>query len=250
MNSAWRLAACAALVGSSVAQSPREKALLLPSEIHLSGVVTDSGGRPLADVWIDHSGTSGKTDSEGRFDIRTRAPAVVFRSRGFQSKYYRLTGDVTLAVALDGPTSPLQQCGACTNCVPLEGSRGVLCLPRVRGVHVSALGNDIDYGKRWFWIKTRTGKKTGIQHAAGGMWGSGLPFDEDVWSAREYRETDYRDASGLRVIDARGKNADGTCWRMLGKFGETASYRNVPAEDTPLLDEVLDGATVRPVQAK
>lgn len=224
--------------------------MLLPSPIHLSGVVTDGSGKPIAGVRIDHSGSSSKSDSAGRFDVRTRAPAVVFRATGFQSRYYRLADDTTLTVTLGGPTPLMKQCGLCVSCLPLKQFVSVLCLPRVHGVHAGEQGNDIDYGQRWLWIKTSSGKKVGIQHGAGPMWGTGLPFDVDVWLARKYTEIDYRDAKGLPIVDARGQNADGRCWRVLGRFGETASYRDVPAGDTALLDQVVDGASVRPAQAK
>jgi hypothetical protein len=78
------------------------------------------------------------------------------------------------------------------------------------------------------------------------MWSFGLPFDEDVWSATQYSETDYRDPDGLLVIDARGKNANGECWRVLGHFGETAAYRKVTQDQAGLLDKVLDSACALP----
>ena len=113
------------------------------------------------------------------------------------------------------------------------------------GVTVTAQGNDIDYGQRWFVIQTPAGKR-GIQHGAGGMWSFGLPFDEDVWSATEYIETDYRDPEGFLIIDARGQNVNGECWHVLGHFGETASYRKVSQDQAGLLDKVLDSACALP----
>jgi hypothetical protein len=110
-------------------------------------------------------------------------------------------------------------------------------------VTVGKPGNDIDYGQRVFWVKTQSGT-AGIQHASGGMWGPGLPLNEDVWSARDYVEKSYIDRDGLGIIDARGSSIDGKCWRVLGHPFETASYRNVPEHDTALLDRVLNGVCV------
>ena len=225
---------------------------MLPSPVRLSGVVTDNDGRPLSDVWINHTGVrleNVKTDSQGRFDIGTRAPAIVFRKHGFQSKYCRVSGDRPLAVILTCPARRAKACGAFSNCVSLKGFMSWFCLLKVPGVTVSKQGNDIDYGQRLFWVRTQSGR-AGIQHAAGPMWGPGLPFDEDVWAARDYAETTYIDSEGFSIIDARGKSIDGKCWRVLGHVFETASYRNVSEHDTRLLDRVLDGACVEAPQVK
>jgi hypothetical protein len=72
------------------------------------------------------------------------------------------------------------------------------------------------------------------------------PFDQDVWSAIQYSETDYSEPDGFRIIDARGKNTNLEYWRVLGHFGETASYRKVSRNETGLLDKVLDSACVLP----
>ena len=252
MNRASRYLSCAALVGVVFAQSEKERALLAPSPVRLSGVVMDKDGRPISDVWINHTGVrieNVKTDSHGRFDIETRAPAVVFRKDGFQSKYWRVSGDGSLAVVLTGPAPRAKACRAFSSCATLKGFMSAFCLPKVSGVNVSKQGNDIDYGQRSFWVTTQSGK-AGIQHAAGPMWGPGLPFDEDVWSAHDYAETTYSDSEGFSIIDARGKSIDGKCRRLLGHVFETASYRNVPEEDIALLDRVLDGACVEATQVK
>ena len=218
---------------------------MLPSRVRLYGVVVDSAGEPLGDVRINHTGVRAetiRTDLHGRFDIETSAPAVVFRKDGFQSRYWRVSGDRELAVTLNAATSRAKECRAVSGCVSLKGFLSTFCLPRVPGVNISKQNNDVDYGQRWFWIRT-PGGKAGIQHASGLHWG-GLPIDYDVWSARDYAETAYVDREGFRVIDARGKGADGRCWRLVGHAFETASYRNVPEQDASLLDRVLDGLCV------
>ena len=52
----------------------------------------------------------------------------------------------------------------------------------------------------------------------------------------------------LRIIDARGRAADGTYWRDLGMFGESVFYRKMDAQTAAVLDRFMDGAclTSRP----
>jgi len=65
---------------------------LLRQARHIVGVVVDSEGRPVAEARIDHSNDSGQvheTDSDGRFVLDTKAPALVVRKVGFHSKLIR-----------------------------------------------------------------------------------------------------------------------------------------------------------------
>jgi len=225
---------------------------MLASPVRISGVVTDNQGMRLSDVWINHAGArveSIKTDSQGQFDIQTQAPAIVFRKSGFESRYWRVRPDRTLAIVLAGPAPLARFCGTSSRCLHLDGFMSAFCLPKIPGVNISKQGHDIDYGQRFFWVKTPTGK-AGIQHAAGPMWGSGLPVDQDVWSARDYAEASYIDPEGFGIIDARGNSADGKYWRVLGHAFETASYRNVAERDTLLLDRVLDGICVERIRSQ
>jgi hypothetical protein len=152
-------------------------------------------------------------------------------------------GDDPLQIQLE-PARQFPACQSSSDCVSLKGWPSRFCFQRVRGVKVTAQGNDIDYGQPWFVIQTPAGKR-GIQHAAGRLWGS-LPFDEDVWSATRYSETDFRDPAGLLVIDARGQNASGEHWRVFGHAFETVSYRKVSPGYTSVLDKVLDSACIQP----
>jgi hypothetical protein len=234
-----------AWAGLVIAQTPGERVFMLQSPVHLSGIVTDTDGKALADVSIQHAllkDQQGKTDGQGRFDIRTQAPAIVFRKDGFTGNHYRVQRDDTLQIKLE-PARQFPACRSSSDCVSLKGWPSRFCFQRVHGVKVTAQGNDIDYGQRWFVIQTPAGKR-GFQHGAGGMWSFGLPFDEDVWSATEYIETDYRDPEGFLIIDARGQNVNGECLHVLGHFGETASYRKVSQDQAGLLDKVLDSACV------
>lgn len=122
-------------------------------------------------------------------------------------------------------------------------------MTKVPGVKATAQVNDFDYSRRSFVLATDHGKKA-IRHGAGSMWGAGMPFDEDVWAAVEYVEVDYGDAGGFWVVDAQGRNKDGTHWRSLGRFGETATYNNASARDAAILDKVLDRVCVKSTRSR
>jgi hypothetical protein len=219
-----------------------------PPPVTVAGVVMDSVGRPLASVWIHHTGIlkeNIQTDTRGRFEIATRAPAIVFRKSGFKSQYWRVLENRRLTITLAGSVPPMKPCEATSQCAHLTVLVSGFCLPKLSGVNVAKQGDDSDYNQIIFLVKTPDGKQA-IQLAAGATWGPGLPSNEDVWSARDYSETSYIDRKGLNILDARGKSADGKCWRMLGHAFETASYRNVPQQDIALLDQVLDGACLVP----
>jgi hypothetical protein len=47
-------------------------------------------------------------------------------------------------------------------------------------------------------------------------------------------------------LDSKGEWADGTRWRTIGKFGETASYSKVDKETAKILDQFMDGACIAP----
>lgn len=189
-----------------------------------------------------------KTDSLGRFSIETRAPVVVFRKSGFQSKYWRIgnTGD-NLEIVLSGPAPQMKPCTAASRCVSLKYFGSAFCVPGIKGVHVSKQGNDVDYGKRSFWIQSRDGK-VGVGHGAGPMWGSGFPFDDDVWSATEYSEAAYQDQEGYLITDARGRDTEGKYWRVLGHAFETISYRDLSEQDARQLNRVIDSVCVQPTR--
>lgn len=78
------------------------------------------------------------------------------------------------------------------------------------------------------------------------MWSLGLPRDEDVGKSTTFEETLYS-IEGLPadnffglLKDSRGQLADGTYWRQVGLFGETARYAGVDRAAAETLDQVLD----------
>ena len=74
----------------------------------------------------------------------------------------------------------------------------------------------------------------------GANWSLGIPYTGDVWESSEYSEKSYT-AGDVDVIDARGTAGNGTRWRYVGTFGESASYYEVDPKDAALPDRLLDG---------
>jgi hypothetical protein len=114
---------------------------------------------------------------------------------------------------------------------------------RIPGLKATAQDRDIDYGVRFYYIQTDHGRQ-GIQHGAGPLWSFGRPLDSDVKKSVKYEEVTYN-ADGQTITDARGQFSNGTHWRYLGKFGESARYADVDEVTAKLLDMVLDGACFR-----
>src|SRR2546423_12517525 len=81
--------------------------LLLPQERHIIGVVVDSEGKPVVEARIDHSNDNRQvhqTDSEGRFELNTRAPVIVVRKSGFNSSLVRTQDAAEVRVTLQKST--------------------------------------------------------------------------------------------------------------------------------------------------
>jgi hypothetical protein len=120
---------------------------------------------------------------------------------------------------------------------------GLLGFPKMQGVKASPEGRDVDYGMRYYYVKTRRGPK-GIMHGFGPTWSWGMPSDNDVSRSVQYEEVAY-DAGGITIIDARGQLPNGNRWRYLGMFGESASYDDIDEATAKVLDRFLDGACLK-----
>jgi hypothetical protein len=215
-------------------------------------VVVDSEGNPVANAGIDHSNRRElhQTDSNGRFELDTRAPILVVRKVGFRSEAVRTQSGPEVRVVLrklsQGRTLPI--CSNTRKYEDIKGWTSSLRFPRISGVKVSRQGRDVDYGFRNYYIESKRGHK-GIMHGSGPMWGSGIPVDSDVWQSVKYEE-DVFEAGGMTVFDGRGQMANGDHWRSLGKVFESASYRDVDEETAKTLDKVLDGTCFEPATPK
>lgn len=238
-------------VACTQAQTLQE--LLLPQARHITGVVVDSEGEPVADARIDHSNDhrqAHQTDSDGRFELDTRAPVLVIRKAGFRSELVRTQNATEVRVTLQKQTEDRRfpSCSKTGLYEGIDGWRSSFKFYKIQGVTASTQGRDTDYGARSYYVDTEQGPK-GIMHGSGPMWSFGTPVDQDVWRSVKHDEVMY-DFGGLTITDARGQLPNGNRWRYLGKFGESASYSDIDEATAKILDKFLDGAcltsTARP----
>jgi hypothetical protein len=221
-----------------------ERLILLPKEQTVAGIVVDADGNPVAGAHIDHSDVREQeslfTDDQGRFKVRTRAPAVVIRKLGFDGALIK-TGPVgPLRVVLRTATGSMPACH--DKCVGLANAKSIFCFAPVAGVEVHGQGRMGESTSRAFLIATRDGPRE-ILLGSGPMWSLGIPYTGDVWESTEYAERSFAIGES-EIIDARGKTVDGKIWRYLGRFGESASYYEVDARDAAVADRFLDGACI------
>ena len=222
--------------------------LLLPRAAHLLGIVVDAEGKPVAGARIDHSNDHLKdheTDSQGRFELDTRAPILVIRKIGFRSELVRTESAVEVRATLQrlSETRVFPTCSEVGRYEGIDGWGASFVFPITAGVKASIQGQDVDYGQRNYYVETKQGTK-GIMHGSGPLWSFGLPFDQDVWRSVKYEEVTY-EVGRLTMIDARGELPSGNRWRSLGKFGESASYSDIDQETAKILDKFLDGACLK-----
>ncbi|HVW07091.1 MAG TPA: carboxypeptidase-like regulatory domain-containing protein [Bryobacteraceae bacterium] len=216
---------------------------------HITGTVVDSGGKPIEKAIVfSRNYRTAETGPDGRFETDTPDSAVVIRKAGFQSERILTQSASAMRVTLRPADRPnLPACSPDSGSVGLEDTVADFRFPRITGVKYSDQGHDADYTSRSYYVGDRRTAR-GIMHGSGGMWSLGIPFDQDVLDSTEYRETVYpfRGLGGpMMIIDARGRLPDGTRWRFLGKFAETASYRNVNDETAQMPDRVLDGVCLK-----
>ena len=217
----------------------------LPSShpVAFNGVVVDENGKALPDVHIDHSGdlrVVHQTDTAGKFDFQTTAPAVVFRKDGYKSVFAHTdSGNLHIIMSASiGPEFPDCQAGIAVD--SLEGWGASFAFPRIKGVTPSAQVRDSDYGARGYFVGKGKNAR-GVQQGSGPMWGGGMPLEPDVWQSSQYQESTFRHGTVI-ITDARGQLKNGNRWRTLGTFGETASYSDVEPATADILDKFLDGA--------
>jgi hypothetical protein len=215
----------------------------------LSGLVLGNDNRPIADADVDYADGPFrvcKTDASGRFALTTSAPVLVIRKTGMRSRAVFLKDASEIRVVLEPerrkPT--IQICSNRTKYESIKGFDARLWFPMIAGVKASPQGNDVDYGARYYFVTMEHGTR-GIQHASGPMWGFGKPAHDIVWRSVSYDEITY-DLGGVTITDARGETEDGKRWRYLGRFLESAAYRDVESEAAVVLDKVLDGACLLP----
>jgi hypothetical protein len=246
----WRIVV--GVILTACVQGQPLQSLLLPEARHIVGVVVDLEGKPIAEANIDHTGDlqhAHQNDSEGRFELDTRAPALVIRKAGFRSVLMRTQN--TTKVRLTLLKAGKDVFPTCTNTGSYEGTGGrgaSFQFQKTPGVIAGQQGHGIDAAERSYYADTKQGRK-GILHGIGPSWSFGIPIDRNVWRSVKYAETTF-DAGGSTIIDARGQFPNGNLWRELDKFSESASYSDVDVETAKILDRFLDGACVKPAPFK
>lgn len=248
-----RITALIVLVTFLNGQAYRDQ--LLPESRTITGVVVDQNGTPVKDAEIGHTptrpipGDSPNTDAQGRFRVTTNAPLIVIRKPGFSSACLRAqdqTSTEPQRLVLKPARRTLPICSPTGKYESLEGWSASFRFAPNPKVKAGKQGRDVDYGIRAYVVKTPKGKVR-IAHGSGPMWSFGTPHDSDVWKSTTFEEVSF-DVLGFRVLDSKGEWSDGTRWRTIGKFGETASYSKVDKETAEILDQFMDGVCIAPVK--
>jgi hypothetical protein len=198
--------------------------LLLPQARSIVGTVLDVDGKPISEARIDHSDNPRErvtTDATGKFQIQTRAPALVIRKGGYRNQWLR-TAHISEVSILRihrwmGGAVLLSSSGGCERRTPRKRYR--LRSPRLRNAES---GNN---PRKWTELELRSSINDRCL-AIGTVPGDGV----------RHRPPNYDRCQRSNV---RWKV------RSLGKFGESASYHDVTEADARLLDRVLDGVCIR-----
>jgi hypothetical protein len=229
------------------AQGQPYRDLLLPEVRHIVGVVLDQNGKPVAGAHIRHTDDrrqAYETDADGRFVLDTKAPAVVIRKAGYRSEVVRTREASDVKIRLQKYDSIFPICMNGRQYEGLEGWGASFQFAKMPGITASKQGRDVDYGVKSYHVNTKR-KPKGVTHGSGPNWSYGEPLDSDVWRSSKYEETSVK-LGAYTIIDARGQSVDGTRWRNLATFGESAFYENVDEETARILDRFLDGACLKP----
>jgi hypothetical protein len=241
VNKVVRILTAIALCGAT-AVSQRltwyEKLLLLQAPQAVTGVVLDDAGTPVAGAHIDHSDVQAReqlfSDDHGRFQIRTRAPALIVRKLGYDGQLVRLLKTQSIHVVLHRSTRRLAVCAA--HCRTLDTSASAFCLPAIVGVQSGDQGRYEDTFVRAFTL----GGSEEMLHGAGAHWSLGIPYTGDVWESSDYSERSFL-GKGADMVDARGIAPGGKRWRYLGRFGESVAYYEAEPATAAAFDRVIDG---------
>lgn len=206
----------------------------------ISGVVLDAQGRPIPSVLIWNAGSQDQsTRADGTFRIRTEASAVVFRHQNFASVFRRTDGLKDAQIRML-PLSPkaFPVCRGHHFDETTNALRFSFNIPDTPGVSRLAPASDIDYTTRSYLLNAN--RSAFMLHGRGYAWSTGFPLDSVVWASVEYDESVF-EIGAIRIVDARGRTADGKRWRFLGRFTETISYGPLPPQEAAIFDRAIDG---------
>jgi hypothetical protein len=189
----WKIATGVILLAGCLQAQPFRE-LLLPQARHIAGAVVDVNGKPVFAAQIGHTNDGLKahqTDSEGRFELDTRAPILVVRKAGYRSEVVRTLEATEVRVILRTENRLFPTCRATGEFDGIDGWGASFQFPKTLGITASSQTKDIDYGGRSYYVDTKQGRK-GIMHGSGPLWTFGLPSDGNVWRSVKLRRSRSR----------------------------------------------------------
>ena len=229
----------------------------LPQAALLLGVVVDGSDAPLSGVSIHDLEEDGypraplEVGTDGRFDVSTKAPVVVFRKPGFESEIVRVSGGQPLRIVMRNAVGKMPACTAQTDCASIHR----LCLPKLPGFRFGKPGWSIDATPQSISAPRFLRNGEELSHMLGGAW-TARPRPSTVWASVEYSER-QKQAGLLFFTDARGKTPAGKLWRRVGidydeslgpdsdHLGESVSYDGLGPAAAAVFDRLLDAACVK-----
>jgi hypothetical protein len=215
----------------------------LPHPIRMTGVVVDSQGQPITGANIDNTGEDPlQTGSDGRFELKTTAPAMVAWKAGYRSKLQRTqAADVRIELQKElrkfpicSPTgSYLGSANLSPSLLQFVNIKGVAATPQEHARESDGFG-------RYYYLETQP-PTMAIMHFSGLTPRVRRPSDPDVWHSIKYEETTFT-VGDRTIVDANGEDHNGNRWRSLTVNGELVLYSGADAETAKRLDQVLDSA--------
>jgi hypothetical protein len=208
----------------------------------LSGTVKSASGKPVTQVLIIYGRSLNEiteTDARGAFSLPHFGQVISFRRAGFRPLTKIVDSTMTtLNVTLEDAVATEWLIPSCA--VVKGGWKRVgysLRVPVPKGA-VLRKGRDIDYTS--FSIGYGPAEsRVWLSGIEGPMASLGVPPEDWILKATEFSERSYR--SGETVgFDMRGRLADGTYWRYVGRLGESVNYGGVSQEAAAFFDKILD----------
>jgi len=242
----WK-AIMAVLVVASGAQAYDD---LLPEARHITGIVVDATGKPIVAATVDHTGDGDlhQTDPSGRFELDTRAPAIVIWKAGYRSQLVRTQtgGDVQIILQTEAREFPICSDARAYLGIDTSGARfQFLQRKGFLATNPEQLREGSRGGVRFYYIDSQP-PLPGIQHLYVSDARFGRPPDQLVWESIKFEESILLAAGDDgAVLDSRGEDANGKRWRTLGKYGERVDYNEAVEEVASRLDEFLEGACLK-----
>lgn len=213
----------------------------------LSGTVKSASGQPLAQVFIFYGRSLNdiaESDSNGSFTLPHFGRVISFRRAGFRPLTKIVAPSTTkLDVILEDSAATEWLIPSCSNVKDAGKRVGYsLRLPVPKGV-IARKGNDIDYSSFSIGYGAKE-NRVWLSGIEGPMASLGVPPEDWILNAQEFTERSYKSGKA-EGVDMRGRLADGTYWRYVGRLGESIEYNNLSREAAAFFDKIIDSACMR-----